>query len=93
MTTRGLLNYMANKDRKPDICDDCSMVAYDNGIGTVGYELDYDDPDEYDKAKAGAWQAQVDCMVELGGELPDHECTATMEPDLEIQCDCGCRRN
>ena len=86
MTTQGLFNYMANKDRKPDICDDCSMVAYDNGIG-------YDNPDEYDKAEAGSWQAIVDFMVELGGELQDHECTTTTEPDMNIQCDCGCRRN
>ena len=32
MTTQGLFNYVINKDRKPDICDDCSLVAYDGGI-------------------------------------------------------------
>ena len=66
---------------KPDICDDCSLVAYDNGIG-----YDYD---EFDKA--GAWQAQVEFMLDAGALVADHECTAKTEPDLNIQCDCGCR--
>ena len=72
------------------ICDDCSLVPYDNGIGIV-HEFDYDDLDEFDKARAKAWQAQVDFMVELGREMPDHVCSANMEPDLDIQCNCGCR--
>ena len=32
MTTQGLINYVINKNRKPDICDDCALVAYDEGI-------------------------------------------------------------
>ena len=44
------------------ICDDCSLVAYDKGIGVVR-EWDFDDLDEFDKARTGAWQAQVDFMM------------------------------
>ena len=36
------------------------------------------------------WYAQVQMMVTIGDEIEDHECTAKMEPDLNIQCDCGC---
>ena len=57
---------------KTDICDDCSLVAYDMGIQ--------------------GWDAQVETMIELGADLPDHECTAQIEPELEIHCDCSCRR-
>lgn len=32
MTTQGLVNYMTSKSRKLDICDDCALVAYDEGI-------------------------------------------------------------
>ena len=32
MTTAGLINYVTDKNRKPDICDDCALVAYDEGI-------------------------------------------------------------
>jgi|TARA_Y100000310_G_C20304707_1_gene633406 hypothetical protein len=78
--------------RKLDICDDCSLIAYDNGIGVVR-EWDYDDLDEFDKAEAGAWQAQVEFMVDIGGMVADHACSAKTEPDLNIQCDCGCRSN
>jgi hypothetical protein len=56
---------------KTDICDDCSLVAYDMGVE--------------------GWDAQVEVMVDLGRELPDHVCTARDEPELEIQCDCACR--
>jgi len=73
-----------------DICDDCSLIAYDKGIGVVR-EWDYDDLDEFDKAESGAWQAQVEFMVDIGGMVADHECSAKSEPDLNIQCDCGCR--
>ena len=58
--------------RKLDICDDCSLPAYDAGID--------------------GWAAQVQTMVTIGGELPDHLCTAREEPDLDIQCDCGCNK-
>ena len=75
-----------------DICDDCALIAYDNGIGVV-HEWKYDDLDEFAKAEAGAWQAQVEFMVDIGGMVTDHECTAKTEPDLNIQCDCGCRRS
>jgi hypothetical protein len=69
--------------RDMNICDDCSMPAYDLGIG--GNELLDDD---WDHRKA--WVKQVAFMVTMGEEMPDHECTAKMEPDLNIQCDCGC---
>ena len=55
-----------------DICDDCSLVAYDNGIN--------------------GWDNQVEFMVEIGKDIYDHECTAKIEPDLNINCHCGCRR-
>ena len=73
MTTKGLIDYVINKNSKPDICDDCSLVAYDEGIE--------------------GWEAQVDFMVMIGGEVYDHVCTAREEPSLGIKCDCGCRRN
>jgi len=92
MTMQGLVNSIINKNRKPDICDDCSLIAYDNGIGTVN-EWDYDDLDEFDKAQAGAWQAQVEFMMDIGAMIADHECSAKIEPDLNIQCNCGCRGN
>ena len=69
--------------RDMNICDDCSLPAYDLGIG--GNELLDDD---WDHRKA--WVKQVAFMVTMGEEMPDHECTAKMEPDLNIQCDCGC---
>ena len=75
---------------KTDICDDCALIAYDKGIGVV-HEFDYDDLDEFDKAEAGAWQAQVEFMLDAGAMVADHECSAKTEPDLNIQCDCGCR--
>ena len=55
-----------------DICDDCSLVAYDNGIN--------------------GWDNQVQFMVEIGKDSYVHECTAKIEPDLNINCHCGCRR-
>ena len=58
--------------RKTDICDDCSLIAYDMGIS--------------------GWDNQVETMVTLGRELPDHLCTAREEPSIGIQCDCGCNR-
>jgi len=90
MTMQGLVNSMTNKDQKPDICDDCALVAYDKGIGVV-HEWKYDDLDEFDKAEAGAWQAQVEFMLDAGAMVADHACSAKTEPDLNIQCDCGCR--
>ena len=41
MTTQGLFNYVINKDRKPDICDDCSLVAYDEGIESWDAQVDF----------------------------------------------------
>ena len=74
MTTQGLFNMLirARTNRKLDICDDCSLVAYDEGIE--------------------GWEAQVDCMVMIGGEAPDHICAAREEPSIDIWCDCGCSR-
>jgi len=69
--------------RDMDICDDCSLPAYDLGIG--GNELLDDD---WDHRKA--WRAQVAFMVTTGEEMPDHACSAQMEPDLDLQCDCSC---
>jgi len=71
------------------ICDDCSLIAYDNGIGVV-HEWKYDDLDEFDKAEAGAQQAQVEFMQHVGGMVDEHACSAKTAPDLNIQCDCGC---
>ena len=73
------------------ICDDCSLVAYDKGVGVVS-EWDFDDLDEFDKARTGAWQAQVDFMLSAGGMVADHACSAQTEPELQIRCDCGCRQ-
>jgi len=78
--------------RKLDICDDCALIPYDKGIGVV-HEWKYDDLDEFDKAEAKGWQAQVEFMVDIGGMVADHACSAKSEPDLDIQCDCGCRSN
>ena len=77
------------------ICDDCSLVAYDLGIGVVS-ELDYDYDDDnaldhMDADEKSGWQEQVNLMVEMGRELPDHLCSANMEPELDIICHCGCR--
>jgi hypothetical protein len=90
MTTQGLILSIINKDPKPDICDDCALIAYDNGIGVV-HEFDYDDLDEFDKAEAGAWQSQVAFMLDAGAIVANHACSAKTEPGLNIQCDCGCR--
>ena len=73
--------------RDMNICDDCSLPAYDLGIGGNEFLLD----DDWDHRKA--WVAQVAFMVMTGEEMPDHECTAKMEPDLNIQCDCSCNPN
>jgi hypothetical protein len=73
------------------ICDDCSLVAYDHRVGIVD-EFDYDDLDEFDKARKSAWQAQVDFMVSAGDIFSDHACSAQTEPELQIRCNCGCRR-
>jgi len=59
--------------KRLDICDDCSLVAYDEGIK--------------------GWEAQVEFMVIIGSEAYDHVCNAREEPDLDIQCDCGCNAN
>ena len=90
MATQGLTLSIINKDPKPDICDDCALIAYDNGIGVV-HEFDYDDLDEFDKAEAGAWQSQVAFMLDAGAIVANHACSAKTEPGLNIQCDCGCR--
>jgi len=76
--------------RELDICYDCSLIAYDNGIGVVR-EWEYEDLDEFEKDEANAWRAQVEFMVNMGGIAEDHLCSAKDEPDLDIQCDCGCR--
>jgi len=76
--------------RELDICDDCSLIAYDNGIGVVR-EWEYDDLDEFDKDEANAWRAKVEFMINVGGIIEYHPCSAKNEPDLNIQCDCGCR--
>ena len=79
------------------ICDDCSLVAYDLGIGVVSevdWDCDYEDDNALDQMEAdekSGWQAQVNLMVEMGRELPDHLCSANMEPQLDIICHCGCR--
>ena len=78
--------------RKLDICDDCSLIAYDKGIGVVR-EWDYDDLDEFDKDHEIGQQKQIDFMLDMGGMVADHACSAKTEPDLDIQCDCGCRNN
>jgi hypothetical protein len=36
------------------------------------------------------WDNQVETMVTIGEVVSDHLCTAKEEPDLDIQCDCGC---
>jgi hypothetical protein len=72
------------------ICDDCSLVAYDKGIGVV-HEWDYEDLDEFDAASEKGQQSQIDYMVDLGGILADHNCSAHTAPGLNIQCNCGCR--
>ena len=41
MTTQGLFNYVINKDKKADICDDCSLVAYDGGIEGWDAQVDF----------------------------------------------------
>ena len=78
------------------ICDDCSLVAYDLGFGAVSeLDYDYDDDnalDQLDADERSGWQEQVALMVEMGRELPDHLCSANMEPELNIPCHCGCRR-
>jgi hypothetical protein len=76
--------------RELDICDDCSMIASDNGIGVVR-EWEYEDLDEFDKDEANAWQAKVEFMINVGGTIEYHPCSAQNEPNLNIQCDCGCR--
>ena len=79
------------------ICDDCSLVAYDLGIGVVSevdWDCDYEDDNALDQMEAdekSGWQSQVNLMVEMGRELPDHLCSANMEPELNIACNCGCR--
>ena len=75
--------------RDMNICDDCSLVPYDKGIGVV-HEGNYDDLDEWDVAEAKAKQERISFMVRIGAELDDHNCTAKNAPDLDIQCDCGC---
>jgi len=73
------------------ICDDCSLVAYDKGVGVVR-EWDFDDLDEFDKAEEKGRQTQLDFMLSAGGMVADHACSAKTAPELKIRCDCGCRQ-
>jgi hypothetical protein len=75
--------------RDMNICDDCSLVPYDKGIGVVR-EWDYDDLDEWDEAEAKGKQERIRLMVTMGAELDDHNCTAQNAPELDFQCDCSC---
>ena len=75
--------------RKLAICDDCSLVPYDNGIGVVR-EWDYDDLDEWDEAEAKGKQERIIFMVTMGTALDDHNCTVKNAPELDFQCDCSC---
>ena len=88
---------MATITRDMKICDDCSLVPYDMGIGVV-HEWDYEDTDEaldqFDIDEANGLKEQIALMVELGNELPDHACTLTEDeeayPKYGIMCDCAC---
>ena len=71
------------------ICDDCSLVPYDLRIGVVD-EWNYDDLDLLEDAQARGKQEQIGFMVEMGRDWSDHACSAQMEPDLDLQCDCSC---
>ena len=44
----------------------------------------------YDRGVVDDWNLQVEMMVTLGDELPDHLCTAKEEPSIGIECRCGC---
>ena len=46
----------------------------------------------YDQG-AQSWDDQVALMVMMGDMVEDHLCSKTEEPDLDIQCNCGCRNN
>ena len=99
-TSDGLIS-LAPYYNKLDICDDCAEVASDHGIYEGAQWSDSDHcikcvackamPLSFaEKVEEDAWQAQVDFMVELGGVVAYHACSAKTEPDLDIQCDCGC---
>ena len=75
--------------REASICDDCALIAYDKKIGVV-YEWNYDDLDEWEKAEEAGNREKVNFMVEAGGMIEDHDCSAKIDPD--IQCDCGCNK-
>jgi len=75
--------------RKLAICDDCSLVPYDNGIGVV-HEGNYDDLDEWDEAEAKGKQERIGFMVTMGAHLDNHNCAAQNAPELDFQCDCSC---
>ena len=36
-----------------------------------------------------SYEEQAKVMIELSADVPDHNCEAVDEPDIE--CDCGCR--
>ena len=73
------------------ICDDCALVAYDNGIGRVR-EWEYDDLDEFDKSRRGSMASASGIHGFHRWGIARHFCTATSEPELNIECHCGCRR-
>ena len=75
--------------RDMNICDDCSLVPYDKGIGVV-HEGNYDDLDEWDEAEAKGKQERIRLMVVMGAHLDNHNCAAQNAPELDFQCDCGC---
>ena len=75
--------------RDLNICDDCSLVPYDKGIGVV-HEGNYDDIYEWEEAEARAKQERISFMVRIGADLKDHNCTVKNAPELDFQCDCSC---
>ena len=85
------MKFVAQQAAKDAICDDCGLIPYDMGIGVVR-EWDYEDLDEWEKAEEIGRREQVAYMVEVGGMIADHACSAQTEPELNIQCDCGCNR-
>jgi hypothetical protein len=85
---------MSTITRDMKICDDCSLVPYDMGIGVVR-EWDYEDLDEFDAAHARGLKEQIAFMVEHGTAVAaDHACSLNTEPELYeeygIMCDCAC---
>ena len=80
--------------RQMTICDACSLVPYDMGVGVVREWL-YDDLDEFDKAEEAGRKKAIAFMVAHGSDLPaDHNCTLNTEPtffeEYGTMCDCAC---